>query len=89
MDDIKEPEYYNWHPEGIECMDVVKYMPFLRGNAMKYLWRAGRKDSAVKDLSKAIRYIEEEIEMILGADNPEPAIDPSTGSRGAAQEDLT
>ena len=79
MDDIRKPEHYSWHPEGIECLDVVKHMPFLRGNAMKYLWRAGRKDNVVKDLRKAIRYIEEEIEMILEADNPEITIDPTTG----------
>ncbi len=95
MDDTRKPEHYRWHPEGIECMDVVKHMPFLRGNAVKYLWRAGRKGDgknpakpchAVRDLRKAIRCIEEEIEMILQADNPELTIDQIMG---LARRDLT
>lgn len=37
-------------------------LDFYRGNALKYLLRAGKKGSAVQDLRKAIHYIEKCIE---------------------------
>ena len=62
---VDHPDHYNWIP-GIECMDVVKHMNFPIGNAMKYLWRAGRKPgiSSIEDLKKAKFYIETEIERL-------------------------
>ena len=58
------PDYYKEN-SGIECIDVVKDMNFPLGNAIKYLWRAGKKlydgddaiKSKIKDLKKAIWYI--------------------------------
>jgi hypothetical protein len=43
-------------------------MNFCLGNAMKYLWRAGKKpgSSAVVDLEKARWYIEREIQRVYG-----------------------
>lgn len=38
-------------------------LDFCLGNAVKYISRAGRKDSIVQDLKKAIWYIEKEIEI--------------------------
>jgi len=37
---------------------------FYLGNALKYIARAGRKDSAIEDLNKAKKYIDFEIERI-------------------------
>ena len=37
------PDYYKSKIPGIECIDVVKYLDFPIGNAIKYLWRAGNK----------------------------------------------
>jgi len=39
-------------------------MNFCIGNAIKYLWRAGKKDATVQDLEKAKWYIEREIKRI-------------------------
>jgi hypothetical protein len=41
---------------------------FCRGNAIKYIWRAGKKDAAteVEDLRKAIASLEVEIERLGG-----------------------
>lgn len=64
---VDRPPHYNQVP-GIECIDVVKHFDYLRGNAMKYLWRAGFKDDARQDLQKAIWYIQCEIEELP----PEP-----------------
>lgn len=67
MDEEKvvHPSHYNWLP-GIECMDVVKYFDFPLGNAIKYIWRAGRKpaEDAIDDLEKAKYYIDVEIQKI-------------------------
>lgn len=62
-DPINHPKHYTSHPSGIECIDIVEHMNFNRGNAMKYLWRAGLKDDAdtLTDLKKARWYLDREI----------------------------
>ena len=62
-DDVQHPSHYNQVP-GIECIDVVKHFNFCRGNAIKYIWRAGHKGDAVKDLRKAIQNLEFEIAQL-------------------------
>lgn len=56
--------------EPIECIDVVRHMGFDLGNAIKYLWRAGKKDAKVQDLKKAVWYIEDMIAELEGRKNP-------------------
>lgn len=43
-------------------------MSFNIGNAIKYMWRNGKKDGqpAVQDLEKAIWYIQDEIDRLKG-----------------------
>lgn len=65
MSNVDHPAHYNTVP-GIECIDVVQHFTFIRGSAMKYLWRAGHKGNAVEDLRKAIWYIEREIAQLEG-----------------------
>lgn len=38
-------------------MDLVYELSFLRGNCVKYIWRAGRKAKAKPDLQKARQYL--------------------------------
>lgn len=61
---VNHPTYYNQIP-GIECIDVVKYFDFVLGNIIKYVWRAGLKQSTNKleDLEKAKWYLECEIKQ--------------------------
>lgn len=66
-DTVNHPKHYTSHPSGIECIQVTRHMSFNVGNAMKYLWRADLKNSAVEDLRKAIWYIEDEIKLRTGA----------------------
>jgi hypothetical protein len=47
------------HPSGIECIEITRWFSFSAGNAIKYLWRAGLKGSAVQDLNKALWYIDD------------------------------
>lgn len=59
---VNQPPHYN--QGGIECIDALKaalgaedFQGYLRGNAMKYLWRAPHKGAFEQDLDKAIWYI--------------------------------
>lgn len=66
-DPVNHPAHYTAHPSGVECIDVVEHMNFCRGNAVKYLWRAGEKGSAIEDLKKAVWYINREIARLENA----------------------
>lgn len=61
MGDPVNPRHYKEHPSGVECIDVVEHMNFNRGNAVKYIWRAGLKADEVEDLEKARWYLDREI----------------------------
>jgi hypothetical protein len=62
---VNHPPHYTAHPSGIECIQVTEYMNFCLGNAVKYIWRAGLKNSdALEDLRKAHWYIEREIQRL-------------------------
>lgn len=63
---VNSPKHYTSHPSGIEAIQVTRHMNFNLGNAMKYLWRAGRKDEAILDLQKALYYIADEIRRLEG-----------------------
>ena len=54
------PIHYTSHPSGTECITITEHMSFLRGNAVKYLWRADHKNG-LEDLRKARWYIDREI----------------------------
>jgi hypothetical protein len=71
-DPVTRPDWYTWIP-GIECMDVARHFPYCLGAAIKYIWRAGRKDPAKRgeDLRKAIEYLRRELAYAEGA-NLEP-----------------
>lgn len=66
VDLVRHPPHYNSHPSGVECITVARHMNFNLGNAIKYIWRAGEKGSAVEDLKKARWYIEDEIKRLGG-----------------------
>lgn len=67
--EVHHPTHYNSNPSGIECIKVIEHYNFCVGNAIKYLWRNGlknspsqsTKNSQIQDLKKAIWYIEREI----------------------------
>jgi hypothetical protein len=71
-DAVNHPQHYQSaakcskcaHP--IECIDVTKHLSFLRGNAMKYLWRADKKGKTLEDLKKARWYIDAMIAELEG-----------------------
>lgn len=63
-DVIARPTHYRQQVPGVEAWDILRHFSWLRGSAMKYLWRAGDKADIVQDLRKAIAFIEKEIETI-------------------------
>lgn len=63
-DMVNHPPHYTAHESGVECIEIVRWMPFNVGNAVKYCWRAGKKGSTVEDLKKAIWYLEDEIKRL-------------------------
>ena len=65
---VKHPDHYNEHLSGVECIDIVEWMTFNLGNAVKYVWRAPYKGNQIEDLRKAAWYINREIERLGGSE---------------------
>lgn len=67
-DVINHPKHYTSY-KGIEVIQLTEQMNFNRGNAVKYIARAGLKDQdkEVEDLEKAAWYIQREIARIKNA----------------------
>ena len=67
MEHVNHPKHYNSHPNGIECIDIIRHYTCDIANAIKYCWRAGRKsemgmedaEKEIEDLKKALWYIED------------------------------
>ena len=74
-DPVNSPNYYNKHPSGIECIEIVKHYDFCIGNVIKYCWRAGLKgetnEKEIEDLKKARKYLDYKIEMLTNKHNKE------------------
>ena len=64
-DPINHPSHYTAY-EGLEVIDLTEQLNFNRGNAVKYIARAGLKDPAteLEDLAKAHWYIERELARV-------------------------
>lgn len=68
IDFVNHPPHYTEHPSGVECIQITRHMSFDLGNAMKYIWRAGNKQSEdeAKDISKAIWYLQDHLKLLNG-----------------------
>lgn len=66
-DAVNRPAHYaeGWS-NGAEVIDITENLNFNRGNAVKYIARAGRKDAmkTVEDLKKARWYIDRELKRL-------------------------
>lgn len=67
-DPVKAPAHYLWLP-GIEAKAVTAWFDFLRGSALKYIWRSGRKpgETEARALEKAIECLQDRLDVIRGA----------------------
>ena len=69
---VEHPSYYNAHPSGVECIDIVRHYNFNVGNVIKNLWLHGlkreegmnNKAKALEDLRKARFYLDDEIKRL-------------------------
>jgi len=61
---VNHPPHYKSHPSGVECIDITRHFNFNRGNAIKYIWRAGQKGKEIEDLKKAVWYLNDEIKTL-------------------------
>lgn len=72
-DPVNSPQHYLSGPcceycgNTIECITVAEQHGFNIGNALKYLWRADHKGSAIEDLRKAAWYVQRAISQREGA----------------------
>jgi hypothetical protein len=63
-DPVFRPNHYaQFWPEPVTVINAWN-LNFNKGNAVKYIARAGHKDAEEQDLRKAIRYLEIEIECL-------------------------
>lgn len=82
---VDHPNYYGDANSVIECIDIVENMNFCRGNAIKYLWRAGSKQNEIEDLYKAKWYVEREIARLERMASKEAVVKPSHEPNDAPQ----
>lgn len=59
------PAHYKSDPSGVEAIQVTRHRVGPISNALKYLWRAGRKEEEVEadDLNKVLWYVADYMQM--------------------------
>jgi hypothetical protein len=84
-DPVNSPSHYTMGQ--IEVIEAIEdwRLSFHRGNAVKYIARAGRKDPTrrIEDLEKARWYLQREIELIEAALEGRAPRCPSTMNQGS------
>ncbi len=70
------PTYYR--RGNVEVWDFIRDqgLSYHLGNAVKYICRAGYKDSMIEDLTKAIHYLQNELEHVI-TQQPSNRVPPS------------
>jgi len=65
-DTVNHPSHYQG--KGMEVADVIEAfgLDWHHGTAVKYLLRAGKKDSELADIKKALWYVARRAEKLLG-----------------------
>lgn len=70
---VSHPSHYAWLKDlcGVEPLDICRHLDFNTGNAIKYLLRKDKVDGnktktekRIKDLRKAVFYIQDEIKLL-------------------------
>lgn len=67
-DPVNKPPHYTAYP--VEVIELTEHLNFCRGNAVKYIARAGLKggpEDEITDLKKAAWYVQREIGRLGGA----------------------
>lgn len=64
-DAVNHPSHYTQYP--VEVIELTRHMSFDRGNAVKYIARAGFKggpEKELEDIDKAIWYLKDDREQV-------------------------
>ena len=64
-DAIHHPKHYTSDDCGVEAIEVTSLLPACISNAVKYVWRCGKKDEDLQELKKALWYIDYSIDNDL------------------------
>ena len=56
-DNVNNPPHYEAYNWNIRTINFTRKMDFSRGNAFKYVYRAGFKGDAIEDLKKSLWYL--------------------------------
>ena len=65
MDTVNHPKHYTSDDCGVEAIEVTSLLPACISNAVKYVWRCGKKDEDLQELKKALWYINYSIDNDL------------------------
>ena len=64
-DTVHHPKHYISDDCGVEAIEVTSLLPACISNAVKYVWRCGKKDEDLQELKKALWYINYSIDNDL------------------------
>ena len=64
-DAIHHPKHYTSDDCGVEAIEITSLLPACISNAVKYVWRCGKKDEDLQELKKALWYINYSIDNYL------------------------
>lgn len=72
FNNVSNPQHYI-AKSGVEVIDLISDMPWIRGNAIKYIFRAGKKnpDKEIEDLEKAKFCINRELARLRSENQTE------------------
>ena len=65
MDAVHHPKHYTSDDCGVEAIEITSLLPACISNAIKYVWRCGKKDEDLQELKKALWYINYSIDSDL------------------------
>lgn len=65
MDAIHHPNHYTSDDCGVEAIEITSLLPACISNAVKYVWRCGKKDEDLQELKKSLWYINYSIDNDL------------------------
>lgn len=66
MSNVNHPSHYGGEQNTYEAIKVIEawQLDFFLGNVVKYISRAGKKESEIQDLEKAAWYLNRKIEQM-------------------------
>jgi hypothetical protein len=58
MNDPINPSHYR-NTQSVQLIEVIRWLPFSIGNAIKYVYRNAQKENSKQDLTKALWYLDD------------------------------